>query len=99
MPTVMIVAIGATAAWGAAVIALRCRGRRRSPAEGPTPPAVLAALDAALEAAGRREDPRVLNAALMELAAQGVIEVIPADTQGPVMLRPAAPPYPDPRWF
>lgn len=89
MPAVLFLAIGATAAWGWAVAAIRLRGcgRRGVPAPGSTPPAVLAVLDSA-----GRGDPRVLNAALMELAALGALQIIPANSQGPALVRPAAVP-------
>jgi hypothetical protein len=93
MPASLFLAIGATAAWGWAVAAIGLRGRGRRGRRGgtglgPTPPAVLLLL----ESPGRHDDPRVLNAAVLELADRGVVEIIPADSQGPAMIRPAAVP-------
>jgi len=87
MPATILLAIGATAVWFAAVgaVYLRGRGRRDRTAPGPTPTAV----QALLTAPERREDPRVLDAAALELAARRVIEIIPADSQAPAMIRPA----------
>ncbi len=90
MPASVFLAIGATAVWASAVVAFRLRGRARRGrgALGPTP----AAVSLALESNGRFEDPRVLNTAILELAARGVVELIPADSQNPATIRPAAVP-------
>ncbi len=88
MPASVFLAIGATAVWASAVVAfrLRGRGRRDRRALGPTPPAVLLTL----ESDGRFEDPRVLNTVILELAERGVVELVPANSQSPAMIRPAA---------
>lgn len=88
MPATMLLAIGAGAVWIAAVgaVGLRGRARRDRDALGPAPQAVLILL----EAPARHGDPRVLDAAVLELAARGVVELIPAGSRGPAMIRPAA---------
>ncbi|MBR7835086.1 hypothetical protein KDL01_17560 [Actinospica durhamensis] len=90
MPASVFLAIGATAVWAAAVVAFRLRGRSRRDrrALGPTPPAVLLTL----ESDGRFEDPRLLNTVILELAERGVVELVPASSQNPAMIRPAAVP-------
>ena len=88
MPATVLLAIGTAAVWfaGLGAVYLRGRGRRERGALGPTP----AAVRTLLVAPDRHDDPRVLNAAATELAARDVIEIIPADSQGPAMVRPAA---------
>lgn len=88
MPATLFLAIGAAAVWftAAGAVYLRGRGRRGRTAVGPTP----AAVQTQLTAPDRRDDPRVVNSAVMELAARNVIEIIPADSQGPAMIRPMA---------
>ncbi|WP_034267507.1 hypothetical protein [Actinospica robiniae] len=88
MPATVLLAIGTAAVWvaGLGAVFLRGRGRREHGLPGPTP----AAVRTLLVAPGRDDDPRVLNSAVMELAARNVIEIIPADSQGPAMIRPAA---------
>lgn len=87
MPATVLLAIGTAAVWLAAVgaVYLRGRGRREGAVPGPTP----AAVQTLLVAPERRDEQHVVNAAAMELAARNVIEIIPADSQAPAMIRPA----------
>lgn len=87
MPATVFLAIGTAAVWIAAVgaVYLRGRSRRDRHALGPTP----AAVQTVLVTPERHDDPRVLNAAVLELAGRNAIEIIPADSQGPAMIRPA----------
>lgn len=90
MSATVFLAIGATAVWIAAVGAVYLRGRSRRDRNelGPTP----AAVQTALVLPDQRDDPRVLNAAVLELAGRNAIEIIPADSQSPAMIRPAVVP-------
>lgn len=82
------------AAWSGMLVWLRTRGPRRpwrwgrsgkaaepGPA-GPVPATVLAALRA-----GRAKDPQVLNTAVFELVERGVLEIEPADSTHPALVR------------
>lgn len=93
MPVLGVVAVGCAALWVTAVGALRLRGLGRRSGGGPGP--VPEAVRVALRAGAGREEPAVLNAAVIELAERGVLRIEPADSTHPALVAPGAGPDAD----
>jgi hypothetical protein len=91
VPVSVIVAIVCGVAWLGAALGTRWRRSRTLPVDyaGPVPE-VLRVL---LHPGTRRNDPALLNAAILELAEAGVLQIEPADANHPAMVTPRTLPH------
>ena len=91
MPVSVILAIGCGVVWLGAALWMRWRPSHTLPVDyaGPVPET----LRVLLRPGTRRDDPALLNAAIIELAEAGVIQIEPADSQRPAMVSPRTLPH------
>jgi hypothetical protein len=91
VPVSVIVAIVCGVVWLGAALWTRWRRSRTLPVDyaGPVPE-VLRVL---LRPGTRRDDPALLNAAILELAEAGVLRIDPADSNHPAMVSPRTLPH------
>ena len=91
MPENVIVAIGCGVVWLCAALWTRWRPSRTLPVDyaGPVPETIRVLL----RPGTRRNDPSLLNAAILELAEAGVLQIEPADSTGPALVSPRTLPH------
>ena len=88
----VLVAIGCGTLWFAAAAWTRLRTPRRPPIDGgPVPETIRVAL----RAGSNRNDPSILNSAILELVETGLLQIEPADSQHPAMVRNRVLPHAD----
>ncbi len=92
MPSSVFFAIGCVVVWLGIVLWTRLRSPR-TPSVGGDGGPVPEAIRVLLRPGTRRDDPSILNAAILELAETGVLAIEPADSQHPAMVEPAALPH------
>jgi hypothetical protein len=88
----VLFAIGCVVVWLGIVLWTRLRSPR-TPSVGGDGGPVPEAIRVLLRPDTRRDDPSILNAAILELAETGVLAIAPADSQHPAMVEPGALPH------
>ena len=90
MPRSVVFAIGCVVVWLGIVLWTRLRSPRTSSVGGGQVPEAIRVL---IRPGTKRDDPSILNAAILELAEAGVLSIEPADSQHPAMVEPGALPH------
>ena len=91
MPESVVFAIGCAVLWLGAALRVRFRTPRTVPAESGGP--VAEPVRVLMRPGAGRDDPSILNAAILELAESGVLSIVPADSQHPAMVEPGVLPH------